>query len=88
MPLKNMPGARNAGLVSPQSTNPIAIDMKQLDRNASLFNDTPLGIWAEGERLRRLPLGVRVLARRRHLPIWRALALSEIAGFGGLHDSR
>ncbi|WP_421695017.1 hypothetical protein [Aestuariivirga sp.] len=60
--------------------------MQFILRNATQFNETPLGHWAEVERLKSLPVGIRVLARRRHLPIWRALAISEIAGFGGLHD--
>lgn len=46
----------------------------------------PLFAWADSQRFKALPLGVRVLARRRNLSVWRALAVSEIASFGGLHD--
>lgn len=60
--------------------------MAKILKNQTNFNDTPLGCWADRERLRTLPVGIRVLAHRRHLPIWRALAVSEIAGFGGLND--
>jgi hypothetical protein len=60
--------------------------MKDLPHKSLPFNSTILGTWADREHLKALPLGVRLLARRHHLPIWRALVISEIAGFGGTHD--
>lgn len=73
------------GLVIAPSVKQEHLTLKHLHPNSPHFNDTPLGHWAETQRLKALPLGVRVLARRRNLPVWRALAISEIAGFGGLH---
>lgn len=80
-----MPGAGTPGL-SPPPQQKEHLTLKQLHRNSPQFNETPLGHWAEAQRFKALPLGVRVLARRRNLPVWRALAVSEIASFGGLHD--
>ena len=62
--------------------------MAPLRRMPLPFNATALGAWADAQRLNSLPLGVRVLARRRNLPPWRAIAISEIAGFGGLANDR
>lgn len=80
------PGASDAGLFVFPLTISRNQTMTHIHKPPARFNETPLGSWAERERLRSLPVGIRVLVRRRHLPIWRALAVSEIAGFGGLHD--
>lgn len=62
--------------------------MASIHHKSLPFNITALGAWAESYRLRSLPLAIRVLARRRNLPPWRALAIAEISGFGGLANER
>lgn len=47
-----------------------------------------LGCVGDSRRLNAMPLPVRVLARRRNLPPWRAIAIAEISGFGGLSNDR
>jgi hypothetical protein len=63
------------------------IRLKTASRYPTLsFNATALGKWADAQHLTELPLAIRILARRRNLPPWRAIAIAEISGFGGLHN--
>jgi hypothetical protein len=83
---KEKPGAmvahRGPGIVS---TLARIFNMRTIQRH-HLEIHLPLFDWADAQRTKSFPLGVRVLARRRNLPPWRAIAISEIAGFGGLSN--
>ena len=52
------------------------------------FNNGALCARADAQRLLHHPIGVRILANRRHLPPYWAITIAEISGIGGLADER
>ena len=81
---------RRCNAISAHVTLPFEgnLTMALIRLNPLPFNSTALGAWADAHRFAALPLAVRVLSRKRHLPPWQAIAIAELAGIGGLANDR